>query len=141
MMAAILTLLAGFFIGYLAQRSRFCMVAPIRDFILTRDWRVWQGALSLFGTTYLLYSVAGYLGWLTWDVPAFSPGLAPVLLLTGGAGLGLGLVSVLVGGCPTRQHVAAAQGSRDALYYLIGFYAGVLVYSMLTIELLEVILQ
>ena len=139
-MTPVLTLLAGLVVGYLAQRSRFCMVAPVRDFILTRDWRVLKGALALFGTTYFLYSVAGYFGWLTWDVPAMTASLAPVLLVAGAAGLGLGLVSVLVGGCPTRQHVAAVQGSRDAAYYLVGFYVGIVVYYLITVRLIDRIL-
>ena len=44
----------------------------------------------------------------------------------------IGLLSVFAGGCVMRQHVLLAQGSRDALYYLAGFYvAGVCFYSFL----------
>jgi len=41
----------------------------------------------------------------------------------------LGLLSVIAGGCVLRQQTLCAQGNRDALFYLIGFYcAGILFY-------------
>jgi len=51
------------------------------------------------------------------------------LLLTVAAAFCLGLLSVLANGCPFRQHVLAAQGISSAVYYLLGFYGGVLVYD------------
>jgi uncharacterized protein len=139
-MTTLLTLLAGTLIGYLAQRSRFCMFAPIRDFLLTHDWRVWEGVLTLLGVSFFLYSVSGYFHWITWDFPAWSVRLVPLLVLAALAGVGLGLVSAWVGGCPTRQHVRAAQGDGDATLYLLGFYAGILIYYLLTTRLLAWIL-
>jgi uncharacterized membrane protein YedE/YeeE len=43
----------------------------------------------------------------------------------------IGLVSVLAGGCVLRQHVLAAQGSRNAWLFLAGFYAAVPLYYLL----------
>ncbi len=44
----------------------------------------------------------------------------------------IGLLSVAAGGCVLRQHVLCAQGSRNALFFLIGFYVAVPVfYSLL----------
>ena len=51
------------------------------------------------------------------------------LVLTLMAAFALGLLSVLANGCPFRQHVLAAQGMSSAVYYLLGFYGGVLVYD------------
>ena len=42
----------------------------------------------------------------------------------------IGLVSVLAGGCVLRQHVLAAQGSRNAWLFLAGFYAAVPLYYL-----------
>ncbi|MFN8455191.1 MAG: hypothetical protein U0401_11080 [Anaerolineae bacterium] len=56
----------------------------------------------------------------------------PILLLTVGAGVAIGLFSTLANGCPTRQHVLAAQGMQDSLFYLAGFYLGVIFYYLIT---------
>ncbi len=49
--------------------------------------------------------------------------------VTAAGGWLLGLLSVMAGGCVLRQHTLCAQGNKDALFYLIGFYcAGVLFY-------------
>lgn len=49
--------------------------------------------------------------------------------LIGGIVMGLG--STLAGGCVLRQHVLVAQGSRDALFFILGLYCAVLVYYKL----------
>jgi uncharacterized protein len=51
--------------------------------------------------------------------------------LTLAGGLLLGLCSTLANGCPTRQHVLAAQGMRDSRFYLIGFYGGIILFYLL----------
>ena len=135
-----LTLLVGFVIGFLVQRSRFCTVAPIRNFILTGDWRVLKGIITLFCTTYLAYSVAGFLGRVAFAIPTFSVGLVPTLLLVFVASLCLGVVSILMGGCPVRQHVMASEGNRDARGYIVGFYAGIVVFGLVTARLVDLIL-
>jgi uncharacterized membrane protein YedE/YeeE len=63
-----------------------------------------------------------------------------VWALTLGAGIALGLFSTLANGCPTRQHVLAAQGIQDARYYLAGFYLGILAFYLLTKPLLALIM-
>ena len=75
-------------------------------------------------------SVAGGLTTFAW----------PVLVLTAGAGIVLGLVSVVANGCPTRQHVLATQGVRDAVFYLLGFYLGIVVYYLVTKPLISFLL-
>ena len=42
----------------------------------------------------------------------------------------IGILSVLAGGCPLRQHVKAAGGNKSAIVYLGGFYVGVIVYML-----------
>ncbi len=56
--------------------------------------------------------------------------------LIAAAGVALGLFSTLANGCPTRQHVLAAQGVRDSRLYLVGFYVGVVIFYLATRPLL-----
>ena len=91
--------------------------------------------MALLGTTYLLYSIAVHSGLVRWTILRFDVALVPTLLTVGVASIGLGLVSMFVDSCPARQHVRAAQGQRDALFYLIGFYVGIFIFQALTIKL------
>ncbi len=57
--------------------------------------------------------------------------LSYTLLTTLAAGLGIGYLSTVANGCPLRQHVLAASGSKGALFYLTGFYCGAIIYTYL----------
>ena len=131
-MTAIVTLLAGLAIGFVAQRSRFCTVAPIRNWLLTGDWGQLKGLGAFLAVVYVLYSFAHYLGWLGWSAPRPDMRLLPmvgIIVLSAG---GLGFVSLLMGSCPARQHVIAAEGKRDSMLYLLGFYLGIIVFHFAT---------
>ncbi len=164
MIPALATLIMGLILGYVAQRSRICFIGGLRDFILVRDRELLKGAITFFATAWLLFSIAGALHMVDWQTPGFesSTGLqgtaavtaaeaaaeaggqgggdVQLLLLAGGAGLVVGLFSTLANGCPTRQHVLAAQGVRDSLWYLGGFYLGIAVYYLVTKPLLALLL-
>jgi uncharacterized membrane protein YedE/YeeE len=153
----------GLLIGYLAQRSRMCFVAGVRDYILVRDSELVLGLVSFILTIWVLTSVLYPLGVLRSTTPQYGQpslgrsveklGLLPDLntgsvstlfregggqlraVLTGrffyvtiGGGLILGAVSTMAGGCVLRQHVLLAQGNGDALFFILGFYAAVVVY-------------
>jgi len=162
MQPAIVTLIMGILLGYLAQRSRICFIGGLRDFVLVRDTELLKGAVAFFITAWLAFSVAGALGLVDWRPPTFdgsasaqvvAMGIAwsttannnvlslglPVLMISVVAGIVLGVFSTLANGCPTRQHVLAAQGVRDSVYYLGGFYIGVIVYNLVTKPLLALI--
>jgi uncharacterized protein len=170
---ALVTLVMGTILGYLAQRSRICFIGGLRDFLLVRDTELLKGAIAFFVTAFLAFSAASALGLVdlgaldsqsnqpgaalavTGQNPgslgavanAILPGVATRLtslkltawLTTIIAGLALGLFSTLANGCPTRQHVLAAQGSRDSLFYLAGFYVGVFVFYLATKPLLALL--
>ncbi len=157
---ALITLLMGIVLGYLAQRSRFCLIGGLRDFILVHDTELLKGAVAFFITAWVAFSVAGVFGWIDFQSPQLQQTLQSAPLSTvasatapsyttslvawlGGinwsrwglmafAGIGLGLFSTLANGCPTRQHVLAAQGMQDSLLYLAGFYLGILVFYLIT---------
>ncbi len=202
MTPALVTLIVGMIVGYLAQRSRMCFIGGLRDFILVRDHELLKGIIAFFVTAWLAFSVAGAFGLVDWQAPKFQgsapaetqaiepviavsrcqtefssatgcPNLVwtpaktqivrpvnwetpapitpaptasaqslgavgwPILLLTIGAGVAIGLFSTLANGCPTRQHVLAAQGMQDSLFYLAGFYLGVIFYYLVTKPLLS----
>jgi uncharacterized membrane protein YedE/YeeE len=59
----------------------------------------------------------------------FAPDRFMYLSLAGG--WLVGLLSTFAGGCVLRQHVLAAQGGRDAAWYLAGFYAAVPAFYLL----------
>ena len=163
MQPALVTLVMGIILGYLAQRSRICFIGGLRDFVLVRDTELLKGAVAFFITAWLAFSVAGTLGLVNWRAPAYASGSPaqetivgndrqtaepatgglgvglPVVATALIAGLGVGLFSTLANGCPTRQHVLAAQGVRDSVFYLGGFYVGVVLYNLVTKPLLALI--
>lgn len=136
-------LLIGLVVGFLAQRSRMCFVAGFRDWILVRDTELLTGLFAFLATVWVLTSVLGSLGMLHRGVPVYGHAAAELgtvawgSLPTGvgrffwsslGGGFLVGVFSVIAGGCVMRQHVLCAQGDRNALLYLAGFYGAVAVY-------------
>ncbi len=136
MIAGVGTLVLGFVIGYLGQRSRLCFISGYRDFFLARDTTLLKGVLGAF-----LGALGGFILFrsLHGTVPGFPlllstplPALGATLLITVIAGLAVGAVGVLSGGCPFRMHVLAAEGRRTYWFYLLGFYAGLVFYNLVT---------
>lgn len=149
---SIVFLLIGLVVGYLAQRSRMCFVAGLRDWILVRDAELLTGLFSFLATVWVLSSVLGVLGLLHRGVPVYGgsegggpapeaaaaaapaawvslpPALGRFFWSSLGGGFLVGALSVVAGGCVLRQHVLCAQGDRGALFYLAGFYGAVPVY-------------
>jgi len=117
-----LSLGIGLAVGFLAQRSRFCTIAGIRDTILIRDYHLLLGVIALV--------VAAFVTNLAFD--QFDPGEGWVgqpaahdeglwnfmgMLL---AGLGF----TFAGGCPGRQLILSGEGDGDAGIFVIGMVAG-----------------
>ncbi len=143
----------GLAVGFLAQRSRMCFVAGLRDWILVKDAELLTGLFSFLATVWLLTSILTALGLLHQGIPEYgaraAAGGEPIVLLrnighlrlsslvnrfffvTLTGGFLVGVFSVIAGGCVMRQHVLCAQGDRNALFYLVGFYGAVVVYYAL----------
>ncbi len=144
MIAALATLVLGFVIGYLGQRSRLCFISGYRDFFLTRDSTLLKGVFGAF-----IGALAGFIlfHFLKGSVPGFPlfsyPQSLPVLnaglMLTVIAGLAVGVVGTLAGGCPFRMHVLAAEGRKTYWFYLLGFYAGLIFFNLVTGHLLDLV--
>ena len=51
-----------------------------------------------------------------------------------GGGALIGFLSVLARGCVLRQHVLCAQGNRNALLFILGFYAAAVVFALVLFD-------
>ncbi len=143
MTAAIASLVFGIIVGYLGQRSRLCFIAGYRDWFVMRDTFILKGVIGAFIGAVGGYILFKYLGGI---VPMFpmllnSPGVTmrSVWMFTIVGGIGLGFVGALSGGCPYRMHVLAAEGKKSYWIYIIGFYAGLLFFDVVTAPLLGAI--
>lgn len=116
----LISLAAGLLVGALAQRSRFCTVAGIRDSIMFKDFSMLYGFIVLIVVTIVVNIVFGF----------FNPGFeAQPVAHTDGLwnfiGMALvGFASVLLGGCPLRQLILAGEGNIDSVVTVIGMFVG-----------------
>ena len=135
------TLVVGLLIGYMGQRSRFCTISGVRDYILLRDSFRLKGLIGL-----IIGGVIGYTSFklMGGDIPDFPIGMdiesTGFVIASVIGGIGLGFWSIFAEGCPFRQHVMAAEGRKSALFYLLGFYIGIAFFYLITIKWLELLL-
>lgn len=111
---------AGLFIGFLAQRSRFCTMGGIRDLLLFRQWHLFSGMVALVAVAWVVNLILGQ----------FHPGfekqpIAHSQHVWNFAGmLVAGLAFALAGGCPGRQLFMAGEGDNDAGVFVLGMIVG-----------------
>jgi len=116
----IVSLAVGLLIGFLAQRSRFCTMGAIRDFVLFKQTHLLLGFISLVVVAFIVNLILGQ----------FNPGFAkqPVahsMSLWNFGGMVLaGLAFALAGGCPGRQLFLAGEGDGDAAVFVLGMIVG-----------------
>jgi YedE family putative selenium metabolism protein len=116
----LISLIVGLAVGFLAQRSRFCTMGAIRDFVLFRQTHLLGGFLALIAAAFVTNVAVGQ----------FHPGFAkqPVahaLYVWNFAGMALaGLAFCLAGGCPGRQLFMAGEGDSDAAIFVLGMIVG-----------------
>ena len=150
--AAIATLVVGLLIGYMGQRSTFCTISGIRDLILRHNTYRFRGliglviggAISFVVFKYLLGNITVFGAAISSNIPNFPLGMditsLGVLIATVVGCLGLGYWSVMAEGCPFRQHVMAGEGKVGSMFYLLGFYAGIAYFFMVTVKWLDLLL-
>ena len=111
---------AGLIVGWLAQRSRFCTVGAIRDFLMMGDGHLLKGIIAFMVVAFAANCALG----------TFKPGFEsqPVAhsnQLWNFLGMVLsGLAFTLAGGCPGRQLIMAGEGDSDAGIFVIGMLVG-----------------
>ena len=116
----IVSLVIGLCVGFLAQRSRFCTMGAIRDFVLFRQSHLLSGAIALVVVAFVVNLILGQ----------FHPGfekqpVAHTMSLWNFAGMVLaGLAFALAGGCPGRQLFLAGEGDGDAAVFVLGMIVG-----------------
>lgn len=139
----IATLVLGLIIGWLGQRSGFCSIGGIRDFILFKQTRLLKGYIVLILSAFVFYLIFSLIfpsayGGFFWVInngftaiggaPAGLSVAATVICMVVG-GIFAGLLGVLLGGCPLRQLVMTAEGNVKALFFFVGLLAGAIVFT------------
>ncbi len=142
MIPALATLVVGLVVGYAGQRSRFCTISGIRDYIMLKDSVRFRGLVGLILGAAGSYAVIRLIGGAVTNYPL---GLdivsSGILIATIAGGIGLGFFSVFAEGCPFRQHVMAAEGKKSSWLYLAGFYGGIAYFNVVTVKWLELLLS
>jgi YedE family putative selenium metabolism protein len=115
-----IALAAGLIVGAVAQKTRLCMVAGIRDAVMFKDFYMICGFVAIIVATLVGNAIAGNLNFGFEGQPvAHTDGLWNFL---GMALVGLGCV--MLGGCPLRQLILAGSGNVDSAITVIGLTAG-----------------
>jgi YedE family putative selenium metabolism protein len=116
----LISLAVGLFIGFLAQRSRFCTVGAIRDMIMMKDSHLLNGVIAFIVVAFIINLTLGQ----------FHPGFTnqPISQTNewwnfGGMVLA-GLAFTLAGGCPGRQLFLSGEGDADAGMFVSGMLVG-----------------
>ena len=115
-----ISLAGGIVIGVLGQRSRFCFAGGLRDMMLFRSSHLLTGLaavlLAVFITNLALGQFkAGFDGQPVAHNDYLWNFLGMVLV---------GLCAILLGGCPFRQLILAAQGNGDSFAAVLGMIIG-----------------
>ncbi len=116
----LISLVVGLAVGFMAQRSRFCTMGAIRDFLLFRHMHLLSGVIALIAAAFVTNLLLGQ----------FHPGFTgqPVahnMHFWNFAGMALaGLAFALAGGCPGRQLFLSGEGDGDAAIFVIGMIVG-----------------
>jgi len=115
-----IALIIALVIGFLAQRTRFCTVAAVRDVILIKDTYLFTGVVNLLFAALISNLI----------LEQFHPGfqgqpIAHTDQLWNFGGMVLaGLAFTLAGGCPGRQLFLSGEGDADAAVFVLGMVVG-----------------
>lgn len=116
----IYTLSVGLIVGIVAQKSRLCMVGGIRDAYLIQDFTLLIGFIAIIVSALIMNNALGLfkIGFAN-QPAAHTEGLWNFLgMFIAGYG------SLLIGGCPLRQTILAAQGNVDSAVTFMGLLVG-----------------
>jgi YedE family putative selenium metabolism protein len=116
----LISLAVGLFIGFLAQRSRFCTVGAVRDMIMLKDSHLLNGVIAFIVVAFITNLALGQ----------FHPGFAdqPIAQTNEWGNFGgmvlAGLAFTLAGGCPGRQLFLSGEGDADSAMFVSGMLVG-----------------
>lgn len=116
----IISLIAGLVIGILAQKTRMCFVGGWRDLTLVKDFHLFSGIAAFFVGALIVNFFIGAI-----NIGFENQPVAHTNQLWSFMGMVLcGLGCTLLGGCPLRQTILAAEGDTDASVTILGLIAG-----------------
>lgn len=116
----LVSLWASLFIGFLAQRSRFCVMGAFRDLILFKQTHLFLGVLGLFVGALMTNLILGQFKLGFENQP-----IAHSMQIWNFLGMTLaGLCFALAGGCPGRQLFMSGEGDNDAAIFITGMITG-----------------
>ena len=116
----LISLVAGLITGAVALKTRMCLSGGFRDFFLVKDTFL----LKIYGLIFLSAMVANFF-FGTFKLGFTGQPLAHTMHLWNFLGLYLvGVTATLLGGCPLRQLIMAADGNTDAGVCVLGMLAG-----------------
>lgn len=115
----LISIIAAFVIGGIAQYSRLCFAGGIRNLVLIQDVELILGPLGFFAAM-LIYNLVTHNFSFAWAGPvAHGQALWNILGL-----YVVGFAATLLGGCPFRQLILAGQGSLDSALTVVGMLLG-----------------
>ena len=116
----LVSLIAGLVTGAVAMKTRMCLSGGFRDFFLVKDTFL----LKTYGLLFLS-AMAANMAFGTFKLGFTGQPLAHTMHLWNFLGLYLvGVATTLLGGCPLRQLIMAADGNTDAGVCVLGMLAG-----------------
>jgi len=114
------SLVVGLLIGFIAQRSRFCAMEAIRDFVLFGQMHLLSGFIALIITALVVNLILGQ-----FKAGFAGQPIAHTMHIWNFLGMALsGLAFCLAGGCPGRQLFLAGEGDGDAAVFVLGMIVG-----------------
>lgn len=118
-------LLAGLFVGFLAQRTRLCFAGAWRDIFLVKDLYLFSGVASFFVGALVANYVLGNFSSGLYKWGFVNQPVAHTDQIWNFLSMALvGLAATLLGGCPLRQSIMSAEGNTDAAFVVLGLFAG-----------------
>jgi hypothetical protein len=116
----LISLGAGFLVGLVIQKSRFCSIGAFRNAIFFKDFSLLIGVLVLIAVAAITNLSLGQFKLGFTDQP-----IAHTDILWNFGGMLLaGLAFSLAGGCPARMLTMSGEGDSDASIFIYGMAAG-----------------
>ena len=116
----LISLIAGIITGAVALKTRMCLSGGFRDFFLVRETTL----LKIYGLIFLSAALAN-IAFGSFKLGFTGQPLAHTMHLWNFLGLYLvGISATLLGGCPLRQLIMAADGNIDAASCVLGMLVG-----------------
>jgi uncharacterized protein len=116
----LISIVAALIIGALAQRSRFCTMGAFRDVMLTKDFHLISGVISL-----LVFAFVANLFLGQFKAGFEGQPISHTNHIWNFMGMTLaGLAFTMAGGCPGRQLFLSGEGDADAGVFVLGMIVG-----------------